>query len=348
MPYWWDQLPGERFWCEITDRKDIGADLKCPQRRENGRPDWSYNLINDIYPGDIVFHYSTRRQVFEGGSVAGGPVEERPIVWSPHGTVGRSKKETRPARPGWWRPLYSHTPASAALELRDLQDPVEDGWIRGWITEKERTVGQVYAPFQRYKGKLRAAQGYLAKMPQEFVERWPGLSELADRLSGKQEELTRLGEIYPSSVEEAAPTGMFKPKSEEDYVAIIKASVQRRTRSHERLVRLAGEFFAARGGEVITPHPLDLVMVRPLSVIFEAKPIGRFGPLFAIRQAVGQLLEYRRFIGPRQAKLCILLDATPDEHLVDYVESDLGLFIAWIGPDGIAGGPATTATLRLR
>jgi hypothetical protein len=274
-------------------------------------------------------------------------VEERPIVWSPHGTVGRSKRETRPARPGWWRPLYSHTSSTAPLGLRDLQQPSEDTWIRGWITDKERSAGQVYAPFQRYKGKLRAAQGYLAKMPKEFVERWPSLSELVELLSGKQEELTSLGDVYPNTPDETAPTGTFKPKSEEDYVAIIKASVQRRSRSHERLVRMAGEFFTARGAEVITPHPLDLVMIKPDAVIFEAKPVSRFGPLFAIRQAVGQLFEYRRFIGPRQAKLCILLDAKPEEHLVDYVETDLGLLVAWLTPEGVAGGPKTKALLAL-
>jgi len=37
MPYWWEKLPDERYWSEITDRRDIGADLKCLQRRENGR-----------------------------------------------------------------------------------------------------------------------------------------------------------------------------------------------------------------------------------------------------------------------------------------------------------------------
>src|SRR5262249_55499720 len=26
--YWWDGNPDEHFWCEITDRKDIGSDLK--------------------------------------------------------------------------------------------------------------------------------------------------------------------------------------------------------------------------------------------------------------------------------------------------------------------------------
>jgi hypothetical protein len=347
MPYWWEKLPDERYWCEITDRRDLGADLKCPQRRENGRPDWSYSLINDIWPGDVVFHYSTRAQRIEGASVAGGPVEERPIVWSPHGTVGRSKKESRPERAGWWRPLYSFTTAAAPLTLRELHAPGEDAWIRTWITEKERTAGQVYAPFQRYKGKLRAAQGYLAKMPKDFVERWPALSDMAERLAGKQEELTTLGEVYPGAAAEAVLAAAFKPKSDEDYLAVISASVQRRSRTHERLVRIAGEYLRAGGAEVATPHPIDLLMTKPVQVIFEAKPVSRFGALFAVRQAVGQLFEYRRFIGPRQAKLCILLDQEPAKELVEYVEGDLGLLIAWLSAERLAAGPATVSQLPL-
>jgi hypothetical protein len=98
---WWEGDPTERYWSEITDRDDIGADLKCPQTDEGGSRYWSYDLIHGVWPGDIVFHYSTPRRSFVGASVAGGPVEERPIVWVPHGTVGRSKRGERAPRPGW-------------------------------------------------------------------------------------------------------------------------------------------------------------------------------------------------------------------------------------------------------
>src|SRR5262245_44740977 len=99
MPDWWANDPDERYWCEVTDRTDLGADLKCPQANEDGRAYWSYSLIHAIRPGDIVFHYSTRGRAFVGASVAGGPVEARSIVWAPHGTVGRKKQEERSARP---------------------------------------------------------------------------------------------------------------------------------------------------------------------------------------------------------------------------------------------------------
>jgi hypothetical protein len=223
--------------------------------------------------------------------------------------------------------------------------PAEDAWIRGWITDKERVVGQVYAPFQRYKGKIRAAQGYLAKMPKDFVERWGSLSQLVDRLAAPQEELSALGELYPGAPQESQQPGVFKPKSEEDYVAIIKASVQRKTRTHERIVRLVGEYLRSHGAEVTTPHPVDLMMIQPVQVIFEAKAVGRFGALFAIRQAVGQIFEYRHFFGPRDARLCILLDQEPQKKLVDYVETGLGLLVAWLTPDGMSCGPRTAEGL---
>src|SRR6266481_8951290 len=42
------------FWCEITVRTDIGADLHCPQADKRGAPYWSYALIREIWSGDIV------------------------------------------------------------------------------------------------------------------------------------------------------------------------------------------------------------------------------------------------------------------------------------------------------
>ena len=27
MPEWWEGPPAERYWCEVTERDDIGADL---------------------------------------------------------------------------------------------------------------------------------------------------------------------------------------------------------------------------------------------------------------------------------------------------------------------------------
>lgn len=37
----------EPLWCEVTDRQDLGADLKCPQTNEAGKAQWTYSLIQE-------------------------------------------------------------------------------------------------------------------------------------------------------------------------------------------------------------------------------------------------------------------------------------------------------------
>ncbi|MGN6132574.1 MAG: hypothetical protein ACTHOK_19760 [Nocardioidaceae bacterium] len=37
---WWAADPGQRFWMEMTDRDDLGADLFAPTTGGSGRPYW--------------------------------------------------------------------------------------------------------------------------------------------------------------------------------------------------------------------------------------------------------------------------------------------------------------------
>lgn len=48
---WWAGNDDERYWCEITDRPDVGSNLKCPQADARGNPYWSYSLIENISSG---------------------------------------------------------------------------------------------------------------------------------------------------------------------------------------------------------------------------------------------------------------------------------------------------------
>jgi hypothetical protein len=55
-PYWWDNLQEEQFWMEITDRQDIGADLKCPQLDEGGarQPSYRRNFLSTTRPPELL------------------------------------------------------------------------------------------------------------------------------------------------------------------------------------------------------------------------------------------------------------------------------------------------------
>lgn len=347
---WWTNDHRELYWCEITDREDIGADLKCPLTNERGDPHWSYELICAVWPGDIVLQYSTRVRALVEASVAGGPLEERPIVWAPHGTVGRAQSHGRMPRPGWWLPLYGYQPAESTLSLRALQNPTDEEWIRAWIEQKgnEPGVTRVAAPFQRYRSQLRANQGYLTKMPAAFVDRWSELRTMTARVADTHDSLVGLGDVSPpAAMQRFDPvTATFQPKSSTPYEAITRATVQRRSRKHEQLVTNAGEWLKSRGATVTTPHPLDLFITHPVPIIIEAELTGSRGVRAAVREALGQLHDYRYFWGPKEAALCVLLDATPEPDFEAYVENYLELFLVWWTGEGITGGSRSAKTLR--
>lgn len=336
MSDWWDGLSNERYWCEVTDRKDVGSDLKAPREDEAGQDYWSYSLVKAVVPGDIVFHYSTRKRVFVGASVAGGPMEERPIIWTPHGTAGRSRDLVREERPGYWRPLFGYRPAMSLMPLSAIEAPEEAAWLESWV-DAHRDAKPLRLPFQRRKDGLRAGQGYLFKMPADFVERWVVLRDLADALDARAEALAD-----HAAADQPVPTAAlpeFHPKSEADYTAVITATFQHRTRTHEKLVRLAGEWLTARGIVIANAHPKDLEIIAPVSVIIEAKVVRERDPLFSAREAIGQLHEYQYFIGPRDAALAILLDVEPTATLISYMEDHLQVAVLWMVDGTLTGGP---------
>ena len=122
MNAWWSGEPTERFWLEITDRPDIGADLHCPQRDAIGNRSPGYSLIWWVRPGDIVFHYDRKARAISWlvsccrlrawkRRPCGYPIVEIPVVGS-----GKRRRS-----PGWWLDLEgavspdeaAHAPSAA-------------------------------------------------------------------------------------------------------------------------------------------------------------------------------------------------------------------------------------------
>jgi hypothetical protein len=63
-------------------------------------------------------------------------------------------------------------------------------------------------------------------------------------------------------------------------------------------------------------------------IIAEVKPVESVGTKYAIRAAVGQLLEYRYTIGQLSALLHIVLDEKPKKNEINFVKS-LGLMLSY-------------------
>jgi hypothetical protein len=342
MAYWWAGRNGERYWCEITDRADVGEDLWCPQKDEANKPYWSYSLINEVAHGDIVYHYYTPDRAFVGASVACGVVEESSIVHTPHGTVGRARHGDRQPRPAWRLPLTGYREARKAFPLAELDAPRERRWLEECIETTSRGAGHTMVPVQLYPGKLRGAQGYLTKMPADFLERWTPLRQMAEALAILQDDLTLPSLPRPLTTKSSG----FAPKSSEPYTVVIRAAHRLHSRNHEKLVKTLGDVLIAKGARLeTTRHPIDVFMPIPERIIIEAKAVGSRHPGHAVREAVGQLLEYRHFLGPEDAKLCIALDAEPSPDIVSYVEDSLQMLLLWAKDGVVYGGPRTASTL---
>jgi hypothetical protein len=170
---WWAAELNQRFWMEITDRDDLGADLFAPTADGSGKPYWGYELITYVQPGDVVFHWHKSlagEPAIVGWSRATGAYEDTDISWQAHGSVGRSKGSSNP-RPAWRMPLLNYTALPDPVLISDVR--AKDAKLRKTLADLEARypTGSLYFPFGfSDKRELRAQQTYFVKMPREVLE----------------------------------------------------------------------------------------------------------------------------------------------------------------------------------
>jgi len=171
---WWNSDPRERYWIEVTNRSDIGANLKFPKADETGKENRNYALFLDAVPGDIVFHYDGKNKAIVGRSIIAGPAVSKSIHWAARGTSARGKGTTPYDRPGWVIPLENHVRFERAISSSDLRRA--EGKLREiWRSLQEQYPKRsLYFPFTFFKKQpLRMSQSYALKMPRTVVELFP-------------------------------------------------------------------------------------------------------------------------------------------------------------------------------
>ena len=191
---------------EITQREDIGADLKAPSAARGGVATASYDLMRLVHPGDVVVHYDSRQQAIVGVSVATSPAEPAPIYWVARGTYAR-----RAAEQARWLPGLR-----VALDrYQQLEDPLTLGEIRqhkdALLALREqiqaRASGQpVFFPWIPYQDTIRTFQSYLVKMPRQAINLFPRLRAMVDLSVAEPSEsgLTSPAEQAEQAVKDAA------------------------------------------------------------------------------------------------------------------------------------------------
>ena len=169
-------LDAEIYWVEVTDREDVGSDLRAPLLGESGKPQWRYTLFQRAQPGDVVFHYDTAASPkgIRGRSVVAGPPYKETIVWGARGTYARAANVKPEQKPGYRVPLRDFEQLDPPVTTADLEE------LRPALREVEQNLrkkhGSIYFPFNLSpKVSMQAAQGYAFKMPRAVVELFPQL-----------------------------------------------------------------------------------------------------------------------------------------------------------------------------
>lgn len=124
MRRWWDGDAGERFWLEVTDRQDLGANLHAPQVDDAGREHWSYALVAEVEAGDVVLHWwkiPGAEPALVGFSYAVGDVQQSTIRWKAHGTAARAADAPVRTKPSWLMPLTEFTQFDTPITLARLR-----------------------------------------------------------------------------------------------------------------------------------------------------------------------------------------------------------------------------------
>src|SRR5262245_4173800 len=126
----------------------------------------------------------------------------------------------------------------------------------------------------------------------------------------------------------------FKPKDAGDYLAHVQGGTFRRTRRHEALIAEYGAWVRAKGFAASTAeHPKDLVLRRGSSEwLVEGEILRRGNAAHAVREAIGQLFEYRRFeyvdLGKRVPEL-VGLFSEPIGDAYAALLDELGIESVW-------------------
>lgn len=306
MAYWWESDKAERTWVEIRWIEGIGVGLGSPLTSEDGATNAWYDLVGEVRPGDVVYHWNAREHRF----------------------VGRSRVASQPRLQDGGRvvDLGRFTPLRASIDLplvRSLEAEIRT--IRDGLISAHPDL-PLYLPFQFRSDGLRFISNYFAKLPE-------AMAHLLFGDTGVGEDDYAPPSDDAATVDEApanAPTSFldpFKPKADSDYAANVEPRRERRSRKHETLVNDFAVYLSDLGFEVGRNAVIDLGVKDP-QVIIEAKIVKSWPE--AIRAAVGQLYEYRYFkVAAPEAALMFLASESVPDRWVRYLERDRGIGCAW-------------------
>lgn len=184
--YWWDNLPGENLFMEITRRptEEIGSDLRAPVSARGGVETSGYALGAEVGKASIVVHYDSTSEQIVGVSRASGERASEPIWWAARGSYARKAHVEPRWLPGLAVELEDLRRLEAPLTLdaiRERRDAILS--LRDSL-QVQHPAASLYYPWIPYRDTLRTFQTYLAKFPRAALDLLPELAEVVADIEG--------------------------------------------------------------------------------------------------------------------------------------------------------------------
>jgi hypothetical protein len=275
---------------EVTDRSDIGVNLKAPKTNEKGKDFWSYSLLREVSPGDLIFHYDKNLQAITARSVATGRTWTDVITWAARGTYARAAGIAPHLREGLYLGLESYSPLEAPVTLDEIRASAT--LIDEHLSKIENQVAvPLYYPFERgNRRKVRPMQGYLFKLPAFFLELFPGLTRMLSVTKTEASKTQQVGLDYRRSPERQAV-------AERDPFAVDPSIVERGLRGHAETQNQLADALIAAGLHPRSPAPIepsfDIAWTDGSTIwVAEVKSITSTNEEKQLRLGLGQVLRY--------------------------------------------------------
>jgi len=227
----------------------------CVEAGELGIPRERSNEAQGVRPGDHIYIWRS------GAAKSGAGLIARVRVSGQATPLDGSERWPRLQTYGCKIPIDQITELSSPVWSRFPNNGrnaqgIENGWLtRSWATVPDHVVS--------------------------------GLSSIFER------EPVRSGKVPATDKPDSDALRKFEPKDASEYLAFMEGRTLHKTRLHEDLLTNFARHVRQRKFEVKAPHPRDMVLRRDGGeILVEAKDVGADNPLFAVRAALGQLLQY--------------------------------------------------------
>lgn len=235
----------------------------------------------------------------------------------------RLAADARAVRDGLGAAVAGTTSSVSFGIARRLQRAYEAGNIAGVVYQLDAMPSEetLVADLARFIDLYQAA----VQVKRDLLQRSPGIIS------------------SPSSAQTstaADPLRRFAPKNDADYLAQLTGVPLVKTRRHETLVRDYGELAASLALSPATNvHPRDLTLCRgETRWLVEAKVVYSGNTTTAVRDAIGQLLQYRHFLYDTadSVRLVALFTEPIGDAYVDLLDS-LSIQAIWKSAAGWSG-----------